>query len=177
MIYILLLLSIITGTTNANQFPKSSCSGTPYWLEVAAIKLCLEREKVHYLNILNSEHPSMSVTYAEREYIFQVQTFENATGGLHQKYGLSVYHYFLALALKNNPKVNYSIAYDMHELKSEREINVYESSEWATFTLISNHRSFDEVFIINKESQRIFQIGGEFDQETIMGLLSKVKLP
>ncbi|MCF6440610.1 hypothetical protein L1077_14320 [Pseudoalteromonas luteoviolacea] len=174
---ILILLSIFTCTASASQFPQSSCSGTPYWLEVSAIKLCLEPENVSYLNVLNSKYTSMSIVYDGREYIFQVQTVENATGGLHKKYGLSAYRYFLALALKNNLKVDYPIAYEIHELKSEHEINVYESSEWAVFTLISNHRSFDEVFIINKKSQSIFQIGGEFDQKTIMSLLSKVKLP
>lgn len=177
MRFILILLYFLTFNTKGNELPTTSCNDTPYWLEIVAIKLCLEPKKLSYFNVLNSTRPSASLTYDGSEYIFQVQNFENATGGLHQKYGLSVYSYFLALTLKNNSKVNYSLAYDIHELQSQDEISVYESEQWAVFTLISNQRSFDEVFIINKDSHSLFQIGGEFDQKTIISLLSKMKLP
>ncbi|WP_010604286.1 hypothetical protein [Pseudoalteromonas maricaloris] len=63
-----------------------------------------------------SPNPSFTVTTEHGELIFQLQTAENITGGLHSKYELDLASYFIALKNKDKPAIDYNIAYQVHEL-------------------------------------------------------------
>lgn len=88
---------------------------------------------------------------------------ENITGGLHSKYELDFASYFIALKNKDNPAIDYNIAYQVHELISPNDIGIFNIGDWLAVSLTNYTRSFDELFIFNKDSQHLLHIGGQFD--------------
>ncbi|MEK0159948.1 hypothetical protein WLQ65_12550 [Pseudoalteromonas piscicida] len=171
------LFALLPTSSYAESWPKPQCQGEPYWLEFSTAKLCIPKQNVTHLNILHSELPSFTVTTVHGELIFQLQTAENITGGLHSKYGLDLASYFIALKNKDKPAIDYNIAYQVHELTSPNDIGIFNTEDWLAVSLINNTRSFDELFIFNKSSQHILHIGGQFDSFEAKTLLAQFRLP
>lgn len=88
----IVLFALLPTSSYAESWPKPQCQGEPYWLEFSTVKLCTPKQNVTHLNILHSELPSFTVTTEHGEVIFQIQTAENITGGLHSKYELFIFN-------------------------------------------------------------------------------------
>ena len=172
----IICLFFITSCSLANSWPKSTCGNEKSWLEFSELQLCIDKDNVDSLNIMNSATPSVSINYKGNEYIFIKQVPDDVTGGLHKKYNLTLDQYFSALINKGNGQ-DFTVAYQIHELESSNQITKFYANQWSAYLLISNTRSFDEIFIINKQDERVFQIGGEFNQANALELLSKIQLP
>ncbi len=95
--------------------------------------LCIPKQNVTHLNILHSELSSFTVTTEHGELIFQVQTAENITGGLHSKYELDLAPYFIALKNKDRPAIDYNIAYQVHERTSPNDIGIFNTGDWRPY--------------------------------------------
>lgn len=169
-------LFFITSCSLASSWPQSTCNNEKSWIEFSELQLCLDKGDVNSLNIMNSSTPSVSINYKGIEFIFIKQAPDDVTGGLHKKYNLTLDQYFSALINKSNVR-DLTVAYKVHELESSNQITKFYNNQWSAYLLISNTRSFDEIFIINKKDERVFQIGGEFNQSNALELLSKIQLP
>jgi hypothetical protein len=172
----IIFLFFITSCSTASTWPESTCDNQKPWLEFSELYLCIDKNNVNSLNIMNTATPSVSINYKGNEYIFIKQVPDDVTGGLHTKYKLTLDQYFSALINKGNDQ-DFAVAYKVHELESSSEITKFFGNHWSAYLLISNTRSFDEIFIINKQDERVFQIGGEFNQANALELLSKIQLP
>lgn len=172
----IIFLLFITSCSIASTWPELACGNQKTWLEFSELRLCIDKNNVNSLNIMNSSTPSFSIIYKGNEYIFIKQEPDDVTGGLHKKFKLTLDQYFSALLKKENDQ-DFAVAYTVHELESSEQITKFYKNDWSAYVLISNTRTFDEIFIINKQDERVFQIGGEFNQSTALDLLSKVQLP
>lgn len=173
---ILFLISIFSFTACANSFPASSCNDK-YWLEFSLLKFCLQKNNVSSVNVMNSDLPSMSLIYDNNEYIFMKQLAENVNGNLHLKYNLTLTEYFSALA-NGTERFDIKTAFEVHELKSVKDISELSYGDWRVYTLISTTRSFDEIFILNTTRKEfIYHIGGEFNKTQALKLISLISFP
>ncbi len=172
----ILFLFFITSVTTASNWPELACKNEKPWLQFSELKLCLDKKHLNSLNITNSVTPSLSINYKGEEYYFIKQIPDDVTGGLHKKYQLTLDQYFAVLSSKGNIE-EYGVAYKVHELASSNQITHFYNQYWSAYFLISDTRSFDEIFIINKQDETVFQIGGEFNQSNALELLSTIQLP
>ena len=172
----IIFLFFITSCSIASTWPELTCDNQTSWLEIRKLRLCIDKNNVNSLNIMNSSTPSVSINYKGNEYIFIKQVPDDVTGGLHKKFKLTLDQYFSALINRGNDQ-DFAVAYKVHELESSDQITKFYKNNWSAYLLISNTRSFDEIFIINKQDERVFQIGGEFNQANALELLTKIQLP
>jgi len=173
---LLLLTFILSFSACATTYPENSCNDS-YWLEFSQLKLCTSKNSISAINLMNSELPSMSLMLDGSEYIFIKQVAENVSGNLHLKYDLTLSEYFSAL-VNNTKTFDISTALKVHELTSSDEISEFSYGNWRIYVLISNTRSFDELFILNNENDEyIYQIGGEFNKQQALELISQISFP
>lgn len=173
------LLSACIHSKQLEEWPPTSCAENDVELNMKHLKFCADADDLHKIEFLslgeNQETLVLHEDNGDIEFSIALNMPEISIGNLHKKNAISVNEFFIALLNDNSeviqqlPKVKQAF-----ELNAQNKMRAYKLDNLYAFTIDSEVKSLDVIYINKKDSEYVYQINGEFTEQSVGEILSRI---
>lgn len=161
-----------------NDWPKSSCESNTVIINMKHIAYCVDKATLHNISFLSMGSNEQSVVISDEvnDLFISLNPPEISISDLHKKYGISIHNFFMALYHENN-----EIIKELDKVKQAFDLNggnsmsVFKKGNLFAFVIVGLNDGFDTIYLNKIDNDIIYQITGEFDQETLLKILSNIQ--
>ncbi|NTS77504.1 hypothetical protein HR060_11585 [Catenovulum sp. SM1970] len=171
---LLLTFGNVFAANNVKQFPKSKCSAGTLQLKIVDVTFCPVRDDLKKVNFLGLSDHTVTILNNGKELTIGLNPPDVAISNLHKKFNISVHEFFLSLYENSLKTDKLSLIKEAFDIDSFNKLDVYRKADLFAFTITGTNVDYDRIYLNKVDSDVIYQITGEFDEQELLEILSRL---
>ncbi|KAF7764861.1 hypothetical protein PCIT_b0950 [Pseudoalteromonas citrea] len=175
MFFLLLIISDnVFATNNVKQFPNSKCSAGTLQLNIVDVSFCPMKDDLKKISFLGLSDHTVTIFNNGKELTIGINPPDVAISNLHKKFNITVHEFFLNLYANSLKTDKLSVIKEAFDIDSFNKMKVYRKDDLFAFTITGSNVDYDRIYLNKVDSDVIYQITGEFDEQELLEILSRV---
>jgi len=171
--------ALAAGEALEAPWPKKTCEPTAYWLRFLELEFCLERSEVARLEVLRLSEPSMELQLerpdrGDLRVAVSYLPDRKVTGGLHERFGLTVRQFLDALVTADADAVDLQAARAVMSVDSATRLFRFVDGEAQAFAVLRPRGGYSDLFLLHARRPGAIQLSGDIDRHVLERILGRV---
>ncbi len=175
LFFLIFALFNTSASGSIQKFPEHSCSSFDLSLRIVDLSYCPVKNNIENIYFLGLSSQTIVVTESDKELTIGLNPPDISISNLHHKFNLSVNGFFFAL-YENSPKIiNLKKIKQAFDIDKDNPLAIYRKNDVYAFVIMGTNNKYDRIYINKKNSDIIYQITGEFDNNELLKILARIE--